>query len=585
MIVKKHGRRTSLSLKLYILIAASILTVSLALLYTGYRIYSHKVEEHHFHMAERALKAAGKSPVDYMENLVERVTSEEYRLVREKAIAENDEGIIESWLRNQPGMLAIYIAEINSEAPKFGEYDSLYGDIDVLQRWCRQYAEDYGVEDIYLQYMKNGVTYNLIDPNEDLFHIGSIEEPLEEFAGYGDNEHIPPTIYHSRYGWLCTTCDPIISDRDGRVLGSVCVDINMDDVMNERKAFLLNSLIFVLAEIAATIVISMLVMRRSVTRPLKLLAKATKSFARDEDNLTKTDVIQLPIRSRDELGELYHEIQSMQNRIVDYTDHLTRITAEKERVQTEMSLAAQIQTSMLPRDFQPYPDRKEFSLFASMDPAREVGGDFYDFFPVDDDHLCLVIADVSGKGVPAALFMMASRIIIYDNARMGKTPAQVLYDTNMTLCASRQEDMFITIWIGILEISTGKLIAADGGHEYPAIMRDSRFELYREHHGFLVGGLPEVQYRNYEIQMKPGDKLFVYTDGVPEAQDSQQKMFGLDRMCRRLNDSMNESPEEILTNMRRAVDAFVGDAEQFDDLTMLCIEYKGKKREPSAGEQ
>jgi len=222
--------------------------------------------------------------------------------------------------------------------------------------------------------------------------------------------------------------------------------------------------------------------------------------------------------------------------------------------------------------FPAFPDRNEFDIFASMDPAKEVGGDFYDYFLIDDDHLGLVIADVSGKGVPAALFMMASKIIISDNVMMGKSPAQVLNDTNTALCANGQEDMFVTVWIGILELSTGKLTAANGGHEYPALMKDGCFELYNDIHGLVLGGIPGMTYANYEIQLKPGDKLFVYTDGVPEANNKERKLFGTERMVSALNKDPAADPQGILKNVREAVDQFVNDAEQFDDLTMLCIE-------------
>ena len=447
--------------------------------------------------------------------------------------------------------------------------------MNLLRKWCAEYMEHYDVTDVYIQYVQNGKFYNIVDPNENLLCIGSIEELPKEFEGYKDNEYIPPTVYHSSRGWLCTTCEPIVSRKDGKVLGLACVDINMNALMAERNSFLMNSLIFVLAEIVVAIVISMLLMRRSVTHPLNLLAKAAKNFASGDNALTREDVIQFPIRSNDEIGDLYHEIQSMQTRIVDYTENITRITAEKERVSTELNLAAQIQLSALPGVFPAFPDHTEFDIYAGMDTAKEVGGDFYDFFLVDDDHLGMVMADVSGKGVPAALFMMASKIIISNNAMMGKSPSQVLRDTNTALCANGQTDMFVTVWIGILELSTGKLTAANGGHEYPVLKKGDWFEVYRDVHGFLVGGMPGMQYRDYEIRLQPGDKLFIYTDGLPEAQDAERKMFSLERLVETLNLNREESPEDLLKAVRTAVDAFAGNAEQFDDLTMLCLEYKG----------
>ncbi len=245
--------------------------------------------------------------------------------------------------------------------------------------------------------------------------------------------------------------------------------------------------------------------------------------------------------------------------------------------QFELQSAAQIQEAVLPNVFPAFPDRTEFDIFASMDPAKEVGGDFYDFFLVDNDHLCLLIADVSGKGFPAALFMMASKIILADCAKMGKTPAQILSDVNATICANNREGMFVTVWLGILEISTGKLTAANAGHEYPALARQGKgFELIKDKHGLVIGAMDGMRYREYTIQMEPGMKLFVYTDGLPEANDLGNDMFGIERMLGALNEVIGETPKNILRHMRQTVNEFVKDADQFDDLTMLCLEYKGE---------
>jgi len=251
------------------------------------------------------------------------------------------------------------------------------------------------------------------------------------------------------------------------------------------------------------------------------------------------------------------------------------ITSERERIETELNLANKIQASMLPSSFPPYPDRNEFEIYASMDPAREVGGDFYDFYLIDDDHLCMVMADVSGKGVPAALFMMASKIILQSVAIMGESPGQILTLANETLCSNNEAEMFITVWLGILELSTGKLTAANAGHEYPVIKKpDGSFELFKDTHGFVIGGMEGVRYKEYEIRMEHGSKLFLYTDGVPEAADENQNMFGTQNMLTALNEAANLPPDAILKAVRRSVDSFVKEAEQFDDLTMLCLEYR-----------
>ena len=259
-----------------------------------------------------------------------------------------------------------------------------------------------------------------------------------------------------------------------------------------------------------------------------------------------------------------------------------REEAERERIQGELQTANRIQTSVLPSDFPPFPERTEFDLWASMKPAREVGGDFYDFYLIDDDHLALTIADVSGKGIPASLFMMTSKAILKSFTMQGKTPSEILRKTNDMICSNNRLDMFVTVWLGILELSTGRLAAANAGHEYPALKRaNGVFQVIHDKHGLVVGGMENIRYTEYELQLHPGDKLFVYTDGVPEATDTALQMFGCDRMLDALNVSPQASPEQVLKNVQSAVEAFVRDAEQFDDLTMLCLAYSGNAPEPT----
>ncbi|MBE7004132.1 MAG: hypothetical protein E7425_07595 [Ruminococcaceae bacterium] len=244
----------------------------------------------------------------------------------------------------------------------------------------------------------------------------------------------------------------------------------------------------------------------------------------------------------------------------------------------ELNMATGIQANMLPRIFPPFPERKEFDLYASMDPAKEVGGDFYDFFLTDDDHLAMVIADVSDKGVPAALFMVIAKTLIKNRAQMGGTPAEILGDVNAKLCEGNESKMFVTAWLGILEISSGRLTATNAGHEYPLIKHaGGAFELFKDKHGFVLGGMDGMKYKDYELALEPGAKIFLYTDGVPEASDETENMFGVEQLLAVLNKEPDASPQQILQNVRCAVDEFVKDAKQFDDLTMLSMEYRGTK--------
>ena len=242
----------------------------------------------------------------------------------------------------------------------------------------------------------------------------------------------------------------------------------------------------------------------------------------------------------------------------------------------DLALATRIQGDMLPNVFPAFPERDEFDIYASMNPAKEVGGDFYDFFFIDENHLGIVMADVSGKGVPAALFMMISMTLIKNNALSGKSPSKVLEDTNNQICANNKEEMFVTVWFGILDIKNGDLIAANAGHEFPMLKTpNGSFEIYKDQHGFVIGGMKDMKYKEYALKLEPGSTLFLYTDGVPEATNSQNELFGVERTVDALNANPGSNPEELLNAVNDAVWEFVGDASQFDDLTMLCIKFNG----------
>lgn len=285
------------------------------------------------------------------------------------------------------------------------------------------------------------------------------------------------------------------------------------------------------------------------------------------------------VNPRNEIGQLSKDITSLAEEMDNYHIQIENITAEKERISTELELASRIQAATLPSKFPAFPERKEFDVFASMTPAKEVGGDFYDFYLIDDDHIAIVMADVSGKGVPAALFMMVSKILLENHAKQGKSPSKIITDVNNAICSNNREEMFVTVWLGILEISTGRLTYTNAGHEYPAIRQgDGSFEIIKERHGFIVGGMGGVNYREGELTLKPGSRIFLYTDGVPEATAADKSMFGMERMEETLNNISDDSPESIVNGIKDAVAEFVGEAEQFDDLTVLCLSYEGPEK-------
>ena len=306
-------------------------------------------------------------------------------------------------------------------------------------------------------------------------------------------------------------------------------------------------------------------------RIVKPITRMTKRM----EELSGTDLafeMEDTYRTGDEVEMLAEGLAELSAKTLRYIKQITNITAEKERIGAELELATKIQADMLPNIFPAFPERPEFDIYASMTPAKEVGGDFYDFFLIDDDHLGIVMADVSGKGVPAALFMMMSKILVSNYAMMGGSPARVLEQVNTQICKNNEEEMFVTVWFGVLEISTGKIKAANAGHEYPLIRKPGgQFELFKDKHGFVIGGMEGMKYKEYEFTIEKGGTLFLYTDGVAEATNARNELFGTDRMLEALNTDAAAAPKTLLTNMKRAVDDFVGDAPQFDDLTMLGV--------------
>ena len=371
----------------------------------------------------------------------------------------------------------------------------------------------------------------------------------------------------------------VIYDSADHAVGLICVEIDINRINVGVHRYVRTVIVIGSVFTAFVLVIYMLNTQQYLIDPIVRIAESSDAFVKkmqrhaDPEELVYEDV---PILSEGELRLLAGNVKSMADGVASYMTNLKAATSERERIGTELSLAARIQENMLPNVFPAFPERPEFDIYAVMDPAKEVGGDFYDFFLIDESHLALVIADVSGKGVPAALFMMISKILVQNAAMAALSPAEVLRAVNNQICANNREEMFITVWFGILDTATGKITAANAGHEYPALMTSGgAFELLKDRHGFVIGGMEDIRYRDYELSLTPGSKLFLYTDGVPEATNAENELFGTDRMLRALNEQPSAAPEKILKNVRRAVDGFVKDAEQFDDLTMLCVEYKG----------
>ena len=459
-------------------------------------------------------------------------------------------------------------------------------DYMMIRKVLSDFANTVNIDDIYLAMYdrETGALVYMVDPDTDSETMvlpgdwdSVSEKEMNDFLNGDGKKEIYSIENTEKYGWLCTSGVPIKSS-GGETVAFVLSDISLANVRNGMRGFFWSYFLGMIIIVNLVGILMAKHMKKKLAHPINMISEAAQKYADDRRNGIKdtNHFSSLNIRTGDEIENLSLIMEKMECDLTEYEENLTKITAEKQRISTELSLATKIQADMLPSIYPAFPERPEFDIYATMDPAKEVGGDFYDFFLVDEDHLCLVMADVAGKGVPAALFMMASKIILANNAMLGKTPGQILTDTNAAICSNNREEMFVTVWLGILEISTGKLTAANAGHEYPVLRHaDGEFELIKDKHGFVIGGFDGMKYKEYELQMKPGTKLFLYTDGVPEATNAEKELFGTDRMIESLNKNADAAPEEILKQVRTDVDGFVKEAEQFDDLTMLCAEYKG----------
>jgi len=386
-------------------------------------------------------------------------------------------------------------------------------------------------------------------------------------AASGGRSLVQSGDYIDSFGYV----EDILDDRH-IIVG---VTYNISEVKNDVESQVLKGMtLFIILQAFLAFVLYLMIYIYAV-RPIGRIQKNVWEYQEVKDSgHVLEDLGQITVRN--ELGALSSDISDMIVSIDQYVDEIQDITAEKERIAAELNVATKIQADMLPSTFPAFPDRKDFDLFATMNPAKEVGGDFYDFFFVDEDHLCLVIADVSGKSVPAALFMVNSKTRIQNQAIQGKSAKEILAAVNDQLCEGNELGYFVTVWIAIIDLRTGKGIVSNAGHEHPVIRRaGGTYEAVIYNHSPAVGVMNGIPFREHEIELHPGDRIFVYTDGVPEATNEQDELFGLDRLIESLNSHGEDTLQELLPDLKKDIDLFVGKAPQFDDITMLGFDYYG----------
>ncbi len=364
-----------------------------------------------------------------------------------------------------------------------------------------------------------------------------------------------------------------LTERITQIMNNFFLKTDAQQMAN--RGAMMASVVILIVVLAIILVVMYIVTGRlshNVTEPIEELTKKVRKI--NGDNLE----FSWDMEADEETTTLAESFGTMTDKIRDYIRDLTTITAERERIGAELDVATRIQRDMLPVNF---PNRKELKLYASMTPAKEVGGDFYDFFEIDEDRMGLVIADVSGKGVPAALFMVIAKTMIKNSAMNGiASPAEIFNTANTLLCEGNEEMLFVTAWIGILTLSTGEMVCVNAGHEYPALRRaGGRFEIIQDKHGVPLAAVEDARFSEYTLKLNPGDQLFVYTDGFPEAVNEANEQFADERMLEAMNEPGCEEPQALDERIRARVKEFTKDVSQFDDMTALGILYFGPSSE------
>ena len=460
------------------------------------------------------------------------------------------------------------------------EPDAFYNAVvDVLDLFCADLGFIYAYIAVPEEEGLRGICYSDASAEDALGKLDAYLPGEKEWAQRimaGDTDAGTIKFDDAVYGDVISAAAPIL-DADGRAVALVYMEYAYGQVLRQIG----RHIVILQASLAAVMILALLFYarytRRKIILPIETLNREANSIL---EHMESREPYKSSIHTGDEIEALSKSFENMSRDMIDYIDQNARMSADKQRLITELDMAASIQASQLPGVFPPFPDRREFDIFASMKPARMVGGDFYDFFMVDDDHIALVIADVSDKGIPACLFMMMAKVLLKNQLQAGKSPAQAMADVNAQLTENNENKQFVTAWAAVLELSTGRGVEANAGHEHPALCRaGGRYELVEYRHSLPLAVMPNTRFRDFEFRLCPGDSLFVYTDGVTEASDTDGDLFRTNRMLNALNLEPDAAPEAVIGNVHDGIAAFVGDADQFDDITMLCLRYNGPQKE------
>ncbi|WKY47608.1 SpoIIE family protein phosphatase [Eubacteriaceae bacterium ES3] len=387
-----------------------------------------------------------------------------------------------------------------------------------------------------------------------------------------------PKIYitsDSAFGYLITAFD-VIRDEAGNPILVVGADMSMNVINDTLQQYIMLVSTIALLIFALFITIYLYFLRKELINPLQVIVDGATDFVNTnvDEQLGQIVALDLKINTGDEIEILAQAFNQMTSDIIRYIKELTNVTSERERIETELRIATLIQEGMLPQEFE-FPGRSDIGVYASMKAAKEVGGDFYDFFFVDEEHFCVVIGDVSGKGVPAALFMAMTKATVKDLVLRRLPVDEVMTQANKNLCRNNEQGMFVTLFIGVIEIKTGRIEWCDAGHN-PTIVwkKDGSVELLKGKKGFVCAGLETAKYKMNEDTIEVGDIIYLYTDGVTEANNTKKELYGEERLYQLIERQKQREIKKLCSNVLTDLDEFTGEEPQFDDITMLGFEIR-----------
>ena len=422
----------------------------------------------------------------------------------------------------------------------------------------------------------NGTIYNLGTVRA--IKSGNLRETIEKIWDGDMTDDV--IIEYASEGYPrdeITVCKLITYGEDLQRNGILLVKRSISEVVESWNRFVIGiSIIGISMGLIGTLFMG-IYLRNRIGKPIKKVTREADRFARE--NEVAEQRLSGNVGNITEIRVLADSIDKMEEDTMKNMEEMARMSRESERIETELSLAANIQKSVLPKG-EKLSEREEFDVAAQMNPVREVGGDFYDFFLIDDTHLTLLIADVSDKGVGAAFFMAVSKTLLKARASMKGTPAEIISFAEEKLSAENDEGMFVSVWLGIVDLVTGDVTACNAGHNYPAILRadtEEGFRLEKTEHGPPMCFLPGMPQTDYSFHLNPGDRIFLYTDGVTDAKNGSEDRFGNERLEEALNEDREIGDEALILRVKSAVEHFAGDEPQFDDMTMVSFTFRGRK--------